>query len=118
MHTPLDLRGNIPTLIRVTSGDVHDVNILDHILPEPGAFYVMDRAYIDFNRLYRLTLASAFFVTRTKRNVLLQHRYSHPVDKSTGLRSDQTVILSSLTSATAYPDPLRRVSYVPSGAAR
>jgi IS4 transposase len=107
----LDLRGNIPTFLRVTSGDVHDVNILDEILPEPGAFYVMDRAYIDCNRLYQLTLASAFFVTRTKRNLLLQRRYSRPVDKNTGLRSDQTVILSSFASATAYPDPLRRVSY-------
>jgi hypothetical protein len=111
LHTLLDLRGNIPTFLRVTSGDVHDVNILDEILPEPGAFYVMDRAYIDCNRLYQLTLASAFFVTRTKRNLLLQRRYSRPVDKNTGLRSDQTVILSSFASALAYPDPLRRVSY-------
>jgi hypothetical protein len=111
LHTLLDLRGNIPTFLRVTSGDVHDVNILDEILPEPGTFYVMDRAYIDCNRLYQLTLASAFFVTRTKRNLLLQRRYSRPVDKNTGLRSDQTVILSSFASATAYPDPLRRVSY-------
>jgi hypothetical protein len=90
---------------------VHDVNILDEILPEAGgAFYVMDRGYIDFQRLFVLTLSSAFFVERTKSNVLLQRRHSHPVDKSTGVRSDQTVILSSYESASMYPDPLRRVS--------
>ena len=112
MHTLLDLRGNIPTFLRVTSGAVHDVNILDEILPEAGAFYVMDRAYIDFERLYVFTLSAAFFVVRTKSNVLLERRYSHAVDKSTGVRSDQTVILSSYTAASAYPDALRRVSYV------
>jgi len=87
------------------------VNILDEILPEAGAFYVMDRAYIDFQRLFVFTLSAAFFVVRTKSNVLLERRYSRPVDKSTGVRSDQTVILSSFESASAYPDPLRRVSY-------
>src|SRR5665647_247142 len=107
MHTLLDLRGNIPTFIRIT-----DVNILDELLIEAGAFYVMDRGYIDFERLYSFTLSSAFFVVRTKANVLLQRRYSHPVDKSTGVRSDQIVILTSLQSATAYPDALRRVSFV------
>jgi hypothetical protein len=111
MHTLLDLHGNIPTFIRVTSGDVHDVNILDEIMPEAGAFYVMDRGYIDFQRLYVFTLSSAFFVVRTKSNVLIQRRYSHPVDKNTGVRSDQTVILTSFESASAYPDALRRVSY-------
>ncbi len=112
MHTLLDLHGNIPTFIRVTSGDVHDVNLLDEImLPEAGAFYVMDRGYIDFQRLFVFTLSSAFFVVRTKSNVLLQRRYSHPVDKSTGVRSDQTVILTSFESASVYPDALRRVSY-------
>ena len=111
MHTLLDLHGNIPTFIRVTSGDVHDVNILDEIMPEAGAFYVMDRAYIDFQRLFVFTLSSAFFVVRTKSNVLLERRYSQPVDKSTGVLSDQTVILSSLASAAAYPDTLRKVSY-------
>ena len=111
MHTLLDLHGNIPTFIRVTSGAVHDVNILDEIMPEAGAFYVMDRAYFDFQRLFVFTLSSAFFVVRTKSNVLLERRYSHPVDKSTGVLSDQTVILSSVESATAYPDPLRKVSY-------
>jgi len=111
MHTLLDLHGNIPTFIEITEGAVHDVNILDQILPEPGAFYVMDRGYIDFERLYVFTLSAAFFVLRTKENVLLQRRYSHPIDKTTGVRSDQTVILTTIESAKAYPDALRRVSY-------
>ena len=111
MHTLLDLHGNIPTFIRITDGTVHDVNILDEFLPEAGAFYVMDRGYIDFERLYVFTLCSAFFVVRTKENILLQRRYSHPVDKSTGVRSDQTVILTAIDSAKAYPDTLRRVSF-------
>ena len=112
MHTLLDLHGNIPTFISITDGRVHDVNILDEILPEAGAFYVMDRGYVDFERLYSFTLSSAFFVVRTKSNVLLQRRYSHPVDKATGVRSDQTVILTAIDSAKVYPDPLRRVSYL------
>jgi hypothetical protein len=112
MHTLLDLHGNIPTFIRITDGKVHDVNILDEILPEAGAFYVLDRGYIDFERLFVFTLCSAFFVVRTKENVLLERRYSHPVDKTTGVRSDHTVILTAIESAKAYPDPLRRVSYL------
>jgi hypothetical protein len=112
MHTLLDLHGNIPTFISVTNGKVHDVKILDEIWPEAGAFYVMDRGYVDFERLYRFTLGSAFFVVRTKSNVLLQRRYSHPVDKTTGVRSDHTVILTAIDSAKAYPDALRRVSYL------
>ena len=84
MHTLLDLHGNIPTFIRITDGKTHDVNILDEIAPEPGAFYVMDRAYVDFERLFAFTLCSSFFVVRTKKNILLQRRYSHRVDKSTG----------------------------------
>ena len=111
VHTLLDLRGNIPAFVHITDGKVHDVNVLDQIVPEAGAFYVMDRGYIDFERLFVLTLSAAFFVVRTKSNVLLQRRYSHPVDKSTGVRSDQTVVLSSFESASVYPDPLRRVSY-------
>jgi hypothetical protein len=111
MHTLLDLRGNIPAFVHITDGRVHDVNVLDQIVPEAGAFYVMDRGYIDFERLFVLTLSAAFFVVRTKSNVLLQRRYSHPVDKNTGVRSDQTVILSSFESASVYPDPLRKVSY-------
>jgi hypothetical protein len=112
MHTLLDLRGNIPAFVHVTDGKVHDVNVLDEIVPEAGAFYVMDRAYIDFARLYVLNLSSAFFVVRTKSHVLLQRRYSHAVDKNAGVRSDQTVVLSSYGSATVYPDALRRISYV------
>ncbi|MGA7945782.1 MAG: IS4 family transposase [Candidatus Sulfotelmatobacter sp.] len=112
MHTLLDLHGNIPTFIRITDGKVHDVNILDEIVPEAGAFYVMDRGYIDFDRLYFFTLCSAFFVLRTKENVLLQRRYSHPVDHSTGVRSDHTVILTAIESVKVYPDALRRVSYL------
>src|SRR5450755_3170433 len=112
MHTLLDLHGNIPTFIGITDGTVHDVNILDEIFPEAGAFYVMDRAYVDFERLYIFTLSAAFFVVRTKSNIVLQRRYSHPVDKGTGVRSDHTVILTAIDSVKAYPDPLRRVSYL------
>ena len=112
MHTLLDLHGNIPTFISITDGKVHDVNILDEILPEAGAIYVMDRGYVDFERLYVFTLSSAFFVVRTKSNVVLQRRYSRPVDKSTGVRSDHTVILTAFDSAMVYPDALRRVSYL------
>jgi len=111
MHTLLDLRGNIPAFLYITDGKVHDVNVLDQLVPEAGAFYVMDRGYIDFERLFVLNLSAAFFVVRTKSNVLLQRRYSHPVDSSTSVRSDQTVILSSFESASVYPDALRRVSY-------
>lgn len=112
MHTLLDLHGNIPTFISITNGKVHDVNILDEIAPEAGAFYVMDRGYVDFERLYVFTLSAAFFVVRTKSNVLIQRRYSHPVDKATGVRSDHTVILTAINSVKAYPDQLRRVSYL------
>jgi len=111
MHTLLDLHGHIPTFIRITDGKVHDVHMLDEIMPEPGAFYVMDRGYIDFQRLFVFTLSAAFFVVRTKSNLLLQRRYSRAVDKSSGVRSDQAVILTSFESASAYPDALRRVSY-------
>src|SRR3979411_1474774 len=112
VHTLLDLRGNIPSFIRITAGKTSDVNILDEILPEAGAFYVMDRGYIDFRRLFVFTLSAAFFVVRTKSNVLLQRRYSHSVDKTTGVRSDHTVILTAIDSAKAYPDALRRISYL------
>jgi Transposase DDE domain/Domain of unknown function (DUF4372) len=112
MHTLLDLHGNIPTFISITSGKVHDVNILDEILPEAGAFYVMDRGYVDFERLFVFTLSAAFFVVRTKSNILLQRRYSRSVDKTTGVRSDHTVILTAIDSVKAYPDALRRISYL------
>ena len=112
MHTLLDLQGNIPTFIRVSEGKLHDVNVLDDIAIEAGAFYVFDRGYLDFARLYRFPLSTAFFVTRTKENVVLRRRYSRPVDKSTGVRSDQTVVLATIASATAYPDELRCIRYV------
>ncbi len=112
MHTLLDLRGSIPTFVHITDGKIHDVNVLDLILPEAGAIYVMDRGYIDFERLFRFTLSAAFFVVRTKSNVLLQRRYSHPVVKDSGVRSDQTVVLASIESASVYPDALRKVSFV------
>jgi transposase len=111
MHTLLDLHGSIPTFIRITEGKTHDVNVLDEFIPETGSFYVMDRGYVDFERLYRFTLCSAFFVVRSKENILLQRRYSHLVDRSSGVRSDQTVILTALESAKVYPDALRRVTY-------
>ena len=111
MHTLLDLHGNIPTFISITEGKLHDVNILDNLLLEAGAVYVMDRGYEDFDRLYNFTLSAAFFVTRTKSNIRLQRRSSRPVDKTTGVRSDQTVVLTTLDSLKAYPDILRRVNY-------
>ena len=111
MHTLLDLHGNIPTFISITDGKVHDVNILDELFIEAGAFYVLDRGYVDFKRLHAFTRELAFFVTRTKENILLQRRYSHPVDKSTGVRSDQTVVLVTAGSSAAYPEALRRVVY-------
>src|SRR5437588_135735 len=111
LHTLLDLHGNIPTFMRITDGKVHDVNILDDLSPEAGAFYVMDRAYNDFGRLYGFTCSSAYFVIRVKKNTQLQRRYSHSIDKTVGVRSDQTVILTAIESAKVYPDALRRVSY-------
>jgi Domain of unknown function (DUF4372)/Transposase DDE domain len=112
MHTLIDLHGNIPLFVCVTDGKVHDVNILDQMVAEPGAFYVMDRGYLDFQRLYRLTLAAAFFVTRTKDNVLLRRRYSHAVDVASGVKSDHTVILVTPGSVKNYPAALRRVRYL------
>ena len=111
MHTLLDLRGPIPTFIEVSEGKMHDVNILDTIVPEPASFYVMDRAYVDFERLNVFHRSGAFFVTRTKRGVLLRRRYSHPVDTSTGLRSDHTVVLTAAASRKHYPEPLRRIHF-------
>jgi IS4 transposase len=111
MHTLLDLRGSIPTFIEVSDGKVHDVNILDEILPEAGSFYVMDRGYLDFQRLHVFHRCGAFFVTRTKAGILMRRRYSHDVDKTTGLRSDHTVVLTSADAVKNYPDPLRRVRF-------
>ena len=110
-HTLLDLRGNIPSFIQITEGKVHDVNILDELILELGAFYIMDRGYIDFLRLYRFTQSLAFFVVRAKRNLDYARRAYRPVDKSTGLRSDQTIILKGPQTSQDYPDPLRRVRY-------
>ncbi len=111
MHTLLDVRGSIPTFIEVSDGKTHDVNILDQIVPEPGSFYAMDRAYVDFERLHVFQLSAAFFVVRTKKGVRLRRRYSHPVPKQTGVLSDHTVVLTTAASAKHYPDPLRRVRY-------
>ena len=111
MHTLLDLRGNIPSFIEITDGKVHDVNILDDLIPEPGLFYIMDRAYIDFSRLYVLTQCSAFFVIRAKTNLQFRRLYSHPIGKSTGLRCDQTIVLTGINSSKEYPDKLRRIRY-------
>jgi hypothetical protein len=111
MHTLLDLRGPIPTFIEVSDGKLHDVNVLDILVPEPASFYVMDRGYVDFERLHVFHRGGAFFVTRTKRGVLLRRRYSHPVDTGTGVRSDHTVVLASAASRKHYPDPLRRIHY-------
>jgi IS4 transposase len=111
LHTLLDLRGNIPCFIHVSHGKMHDVNVLDHLPIEPGAFYVMDRGYVDFVRLYRFTLAAAFFVTRGKRNLDCTRRARREVDKRTGLRSDQTIVLAGQRSSRAYPVPLRRVAF-------
>jgi hypothetical protein len=109
LHTLLDLRGNIPSFLYISDGKYADVTILDQLLPEPGAFYVMDRGYVDYARLYRLHEARAFFVVRAKRNLQAQRRYSHPVDRTTGLRSDQTVLLSGFYAYKDFPEPLRRV---------
>ncbi len=111
MHTLLDLRGNIPSFIHISDGKLHDVNILDQLIPEAGAFYVMDRGYIDFVRLYRLHQAGSFFVTRAKKNLDAQRRYSHPVDRSTGVRFDQTLVLQGYQSAKDYPQTLRGIRY-------
>jgi len=111
LHTLLDLRGSIPTFIRVTAAQVHDVNILDALTPEAGAFYVMDRAYLDFARLYRWTLHGAFFVTRARKNFRFTRLVSHPVDKTTGVQCDQTIALVWFYSARGYPARLRRIRY-------
>jgi len=112
IHTLLDLRGSIPTFIRITPAQLHDVNILDQIVPEPGAFYVMDRAYLDFERLYTFHLAHAFFVTRARKNFRCRRLYSRPVDRRTGLVCDQTIELVWFYPAQGYPDRLRRIKYV------
>ena len=111
LHTLLDLRGNIPSFIHISDGKLHEVNVLDIIALEAGAFYIMDRGYTDFSRLYAVTQASAFFVIRAKSNLKNRRLYSHPVDKSTGVVCDQSILLTVLKSAGDYPDKLRRVRY-------
>jgi len=111
LHTLLDLRGNIPTFVRITHGKTHDVTVLDHLPIEPGAFYVMDRGYVDFRRLYRFTTCAAFFMTRAKRGLDYTRRAGRRVDKTTGLRSDQTIVLAGPKTSRLYPDPLRRVVF-------
>ena len=111
MHTLLNLRGNIPEFIHVSHGLFHDVNVLDLLVPVPGAFYVMDRAYLDFSRLFAWDQAHAFFVTRPKKRFNFRRRYSRPVDRSTGLICDQTIILTTFYPAKKYPRPLRRIRY-------
>jgi len=111
LHTLLDLRGSIPTFIEITDGKMHDVNILDELIPEPGCFYIMDRGYLDFDRLYLLNLFHAFFIIRAKSNLQFRRLYSHPIDKSTGLRCDQTIALTGINSAENYPEHLRRVRF-------
>lgn len=110
MHTLLDLRGSIPTFVEITDAKVHDVEILDILIPEPGSFYIMDRGYLSFKRLYTLDQASAFFIVRSKKKILHRRLYSQTIDKTTGLRSDQTVILTGSNTSKFYPDKLRRIA--------
>ena len=111
LHTLLDLRGPIPAFIHITDGKVHDVNVLDLLLPEAGAFYIMDRGYVHFERLYTLHQSGAFFVIRARGNMRYRRLYSHPVDKATGLLCDQTIVLDGAYSGIAYPEQLRRIKY-------
>jgi len=111
LHTLLDLRGNIPAFIHISDGKLHEVSILDQLVPEPGAFYIMDRGFLDFARLYRFHRAGSFFVTRARSNTKAQRRYSHRVDRSTGLICDQTIFLTGVFSPQDYQAPLRRIRF-------
>ena len=111
VHTLLDLRGPIPSFVEITDAKVHDVEILDLLIPEPGSFYIMDRGYLSFKRLYALHQASAFFVIRSKNKIHHRRVYSHPIDKLTGLRSDQTVVLTGDDTPKYYPDKIRRIVF-------
>ena len=111
LHTLLDLRGNIPTFIHVSDGKMHDVNVLDILTPEPGAFYIMDRGYVDFERLFLLHSIGALFIIRAKSNTRYERRYSHSIDKATGVRCDQTVVLTGAKGKKHYPQPIRRIKY-------
>jgi len=112
LHTLIDLRGNIPCFVHISNGKMHDVKALDHLLLEAGAFYVMDRGYIDFARLYRFQISMAFFITRAKKKLKFRTQKSRPVDKTTGLRCDQTIVLTGVDTAEEYPQSLRRITYV------
>jgi IS4 transposase len=112
LHTLIDLRGSIPCFVRISQGKLHDVNVLDELPIEPGAFYVMDRGYIDFARLHRFQEHSAFFLTRAKKNFDFTRRARRKVDKTTGLRSDTTIVLAGSKSSRLYPDSLRRIAFV------
>jgi len=112
LHTLLDLRGNIPSFVTVTDAKEHDVNILDKLIPEPGAIYIMDRAYLDFSRLWEMSIRLAHFVIRTKTNTKLRRVYSAPVDKETGVLCDQTVVLTGIETSESYPEKLRRIKYI------
>jgi len=111
LHTLLDLRGNIPSFIHISDGKLHEINVLDILPLEAGAFYIMDRGFLDFSRLHAVTSASAFFVIRGKSNLKCRRLYSHPVDRATGVVCDQTILLTVPKSAEDYPDKLRRVKY-------
>jgi hypothetical protein len=107
----MDLRGSIPTFIHISDGKLHDVNVLDQLIPEPGSFYIMDRGYLDFERLYTLNQCAAFFVIRAKSNLHFRRLYSHPVKNITGLKCDQTIVLTGFYSYKSYPEKLRRIKY-------
>lgn len=111
LHTLLDLRGNIPSFIHISDGKLHDVSVLDQLIPEPGVFYIMDRGYLDFERLYILSQCAAFYIIRAKSNLQFRRLYSHPVDKSTGLKCDQTIVLKGFYTYKSYPEKLRRIKY-------
>jgi len=111
LHTLLDLRGNIPTFIHISDGKLHDVNVLDILVPEAGAFYIMDRGYVDFTRLFALHNAGAFFIIRAKSNTKYRRQYSHNINPNSGVKCDQTIVLTGIRSRVGYPQPLRRVKY-------
>ena len=112
LHTLMDLRGSIPSFIHISDGKLHDVNVLDLLLPEAGAFYVMDRGYLDFERLFKLHQSLAFFITRARKRLRFRRRYSHPADKSNGIQCDQTIVLESFYPSKKYPEPLRRIRFL------
>jgi hypothetical protein len=111
LHTLLDLRGSIPAFIHISNGKLHDVNVLDLLVPEAGAFYVMDRAYVDYSRLHGLSQSAAYFVTRAKSNTTFRRLYSQPVDKSSGILCDQTIVMTGPKTSLRYPSKLRRIKY-------